>query len=171
MTEPRCPAAPGFSNVCDKAFPSGVVLRAANQNLTIASGNCTIMYRWHGAAVTDEGLASPSGRGAGGGEGEFYPLSRLRRQLPQRGSQGKTDCDRRESTEGATSVCAQASDDLRIWLCAGTDRQDMRRNWKRFSEVPKTRVGRLWKKRKIISSDKKGLISRKNCCKLKAWKR
>ena len=29
-----------------KAFPSGVVLRAANQNLTIASGNCTMMYRW-----------------------------------------------------------------------------------------------------------------------------
>ena len=36
-------------------LPLGVVLRAANQNLTIASGNCTIMYRWHGAAVTDEG--------------------------------------------------------------------------------------------------------------------
>ena len=30
MTEPRCPAAPGFSNMCGKAFPSGVVLRAAN---------------------------------------------------------------------------------------------------------------------------------------------
>ena len=29
-----------------QAFPSGVVLRAANQNLTIASGNCSIMYRW-----------------------------------------------------------------------------------------------------------------------------
>ena len=56
--------------------------------LMIASGNCTIMYRCHGVAVTDEGLASPFGRGAGGGEGDFYPLSRLRRQLPQRGSQG-----------------------------------------------------------------------------------
>ena len=32
------------------------MLRAANQNLTIASGNCTIMDRWHGEAVTDEGL-------------------------------------------------------------------------------------------------------------------
>ena len=38
--------------------------------------------------MTDEGLASPSGRGAGGGEGDFCPLSRLRRQLPQSGSQG-----------------------------------------------------------------------------------
>ena len=70
--------------------------------LMTASGNYTIMYRWHGAAVTDEGLASPSGRGAGGGEGVFCPLSRLRRQLPQSGSQGETDCDRRESPEGAT---------------------------------------------------------------------
>ena len=33
--------------------------------------------RWHGAAVTDEGLASPYGRGAPGrgGEGDFYLLS------------------------------------------------------------------------------------------------
>ena len=57
---------------------------------------------------TDEGLASPYGRGAPGrgGEGEFYPLSRLRRQLPQSGSQGETrgtDCDRWESLEGHTS--------------------------------------------------------------------
>ena len=34
------------SQSVSKAFPSGVVLRAANQNLTIASGNCSIMYRW-----------------------------------------------------------------------------------------------------------------------------
>ena len=56
---------------------------------------------------TDEGLASPYGRGAPGrgGEGLFYPLSRLRRQLPQSGSQGETDCDRRESLERATPVC------------------------------------------------------------------
>ena len=54
---------------------------------------------------TDEGLASPYGRGAPerGGEGEFYPLSRLRRQLPQSGSQRETDCDRWESLEGHTS--------------------------------------------------------------------
>ena len=57
---------------------------------------------------TDEGLASPYGRGAPGrgGEGVFYPLSRLRRQLPQSGSQGETrgtDCDRWESLEGHTS--------------------------------------------------------------------
>ena len=71
-----------------QAFPSGVVLRAANSNQSIASGNCTMMCRCHGVAVTDEGLASPFGRGAGGGEGDFYPLSRLCRQLPQRGSQG-----------------------------------------------------------------------------------
>ena len=71
-----------------QAFPSGVVLRTANLNQSIASGNCTMMCRCHGVAVTDEGLASPFGRGAGGGEGDFYPLSRLRRQLPQRGSQG-----------------------------------------------------------------------------------
>ena len=35
-----------WSQSVSKAFPSGVVLRAANQNLTIASGNCSIMYRW-----------------------------------------------------------------------------------------------------------------------------
>ena len=34
------------SQSAPQAFPSGVVLRAANQNLTIASGNCSIMYRW-----------------------------------------------------------------------------------------------------------------------------
>ena len=61
--------------------------------------------------------------------------------------------------ERAASVCALAPDDLRIWLCAGTDRQDVRQNWKRFSEVPKMGYRGLWKKRKIISSDKKGLIS------------
>ena len=71
----------------------------------------------------------------------------------------------------AMPVRTQAPDDLRIWPRAGTDRQDVGQNWKRFGEVPKTRAGRLWKKRKIISSDKKGLISRKNCCKLKTWKR
>ena len=97
-----------------QAFPFGVVLRAAKQNLTIASGNCIIMYRWHGAAVMDEGLASPSGRGAGGGEGDFCPLSRLRRQLPQSGSQEETDCDRRESPEGATPVCAPVRNDMRF---------------------------------------------------------
>ena len=85
--------------------------------LMTASGNCAIMYRWHGAAVTDEGLASPSGRGAGGGKGDFCPLSRLRRQLPQSGSQGgtrRTDCDRRESPEGATPVCALVRNDMRF---------------------------------------------------------
>ena len=68
-------------------------------------------------------------------------------------------------------VRTQTPDGLRIWLCAGTDRQDVRQNWKRFSEMPKMGYRGLWKKRKIISSDKKDLISRKNCCKLKAWKR
>ena len=43
---------------------------------------------------TDEGnLPLTMGKVPGrGGEGDFYPLSRLRRQLPQRGSQGGTDC-------------------------------------------------------------------------------
>ena len=54
----------------------GVVLRAANQNLTIASGNCTTMYRWHGVAVTDEGLASPLWeRCPKGAERAFFTLS------------------------------------------------------------------------------------------------
>ena len=72
--------------------------------LMTASGNRTIMHRWRGAAVMDEGLASPSGRGAGGGEGDFGPLSRLRRQLPQSGSQEETDCDQREFLERVTPV-------------------------------------------------------------------
>ena len=53
--------------------------------------------RWHGTAVTDEGhLPLPMGEVPGrGGEGDTYPLSRLRHQLPQSGSQGgtkETDC-------------------------------------------------------------------------------
>ena len=71
----------------------GVVLRAANQNLTIASGNCTTMYRWHGAAVTDEGLASPYGRGAPKGRRGFYlPSQSLRDSSPRVGAKGETDC-------------------------------------------------------------------------------
>ena len=58
-----------------------------------------------------------------------------------------------------------------IWLCADGALRNTRQNWKRFSEVPKMGYLGLWKKRKIISCVKKGLISRENCCKLKAWKR
>ena len=46
------PRIPSGHNPFPWPSPERVVLRAANQNLTIASGNCTIMYRWHGAAVT-----------------------------------------------------------------------------------------------------------------------
>ena len=91
-------------NPFPQAFPRGVVLRAANQNLTIASGNCTIMYRWHGAAVTDEGLASPHGRGAPGrgGEGDFYLLSHFVTAHPEWEPRGMRI---------ATPVCALARND------------------------------------------------------------
>ena len=55
--------------------------------------------------------------------------------------------------------CALAPIDMRIWPWAGADRRNTRRNWKRFSEVPKMGCRGLWKKRKIISYVKKGLIS------------
>ena len=72
-------------------LPFGVVLRAANQNLTIASGNCTIMYRWHGIAVTDEGnLPLPMGEVPGqGGEGDLYPLSHFVTAPPEWEPRGK----------------------------------------------------------------------------------
>ena len=58
---------------------------------------------------TDEGLASPFGRGAPQGRrGRFYPLSHFVTAPPKWEPRGtrETDCDRRESPEGATPVCA-----------------------------------------------------------------
>ena len=59
----------------------------------------------------------------------------------------------------AMPVRALAPIEMRIWPWAGADRRNTRRNWKRFSEVPKMGCRGLWKKRKIISCVKKGLIS------------
>ena len=60
--------------------------------------------RWHGAAVTDEGLASPHGRGAPGrgGEGDFYLLSHFVTAHPEREPRGMRI---------ATPVCALARND------------------------------------------------------------
>ena len=78
---------------------------------------------------------------------------------PRVGAKGKRIVTGGNPRRIATSVRAQAPDDMRIWPRAGTDRQDVRQNWKRFSEVPKMGCRGLWKKRKIISCVKKGLIS------------
>ena len=95
---------------CGNPFPSlplRVVLRAASQNLTIARGNCSIVYRWHGEAVTDEGLASPFGRGtqcrSTGWRGRFLPSQSLRDSSPREGAKG----ERRERI--ATPVCGTGS--------------------------------------------------------------
>ena len=88
------------------------MLRAANQNLTIASGNCTIMYRWHGAAVTDEGLASPHGRGAPwkGRRGRFLPSQSLRDSSPRVGARGKNglphQCEHYSALRAGFAGCA-----------------------------------------------------------------
>ena len=86
----------------------GVVLRAANQNLTIASGNCSIMYRWHGAAVTDEGyLPLPMGEvPRRGREGVLLPSLLLRDSSPRVGAKG----ERRKRI--ATPVCGLVRNDM-----------------------------------------------------------
>ena len=59
--------------------------------------------------MTDEGLASPYGRGARSGRrGRIYPLSHFVTAPPKWEPRGtrETDCDRRESLERATPVCA-----------------------------------------------------------------
>ena len=43
----------------------------SEQGYIYAAQSLPLRGRWHGVAVTDEGLASPYGRGAGGGEGVF----------------------------------------------------------------------------------------------------
>ena len=107
-------------------------------------------------------LASPYGRGAPQGRrGRFYPLSRLRRQLPQSGSQGGrggTDChvgrwpprnDIHDTIEpGRTGGLPHQSADWFAMTCvfsayAGTECRNIRQNWKRFSEVPKKERGGL----------------------------
>ena len=65
--------------------------------------------------MTDEGnLPLPLGEVPGrGGEGDIYPLSRLRRQLPQSGSQGG------RGERIATPVCALARNDMRDSIAPG----------------------------------------------------
>ena len=82
--------------------PSPRIIRSKRR--AAADSACqSLLGRWHGAAVTDEGLASPYGRGAPGrgGEGVFYPLSHFVTAPPEWEPRG--DCDRRESLEGHTS--------------------------------------------------------------------
>ena len=66
---------------------TGVAIRL--QSLPLGEGGSRVSRK----RETDEGIVSPFGRDARPGRREcVYPLSRLRRQLPQSGSQGETDC-------------------------------------------------------------------------------
>ena len=98
----------------NKCHCEPVVLRAANQNLNDCQWQSYLNVAQAGVAIplkcprTLERVPCLSlwERCPAGAERAFYPLSRLRRQLPQRGSQGGTDCDRRESLERATPAHA-----------------------------------------------------------------
>ena len=104
------PEAPSNACHCEP-----VVLRAANQNLNDCRWQSYLNVAQAGVAIplkcprTLERVPCLSlwERCPAGAERAFYPLSRLRRQLPQRGSQGGTDCDRREFLERATPASAR----------------------------------------------------------------
>ena len=104
------PGIPSGHNPFSKAFPAG-------------EGGSRVSRK----RETDEGLASPYGRGAPGRgrRGRILPSQSASPPAPPegepRGTKG-TDCDQRDSPEGATPACALVRNDMRFEQYPGNKR-------------------------------------------------